>query len=245
MYLRLSLVTIVLVHSVCAQVSDRALLKLLRAHQETLLSETHPEGLGTIISEGTAKKVGGSKQTIKIIRKFPDKIRTEAVQNNGIEVVVGFNGKKGWGRIETDKKVHFIKQESQGPINWLQIEAQFENHLLRALKGDKTIKLKHLPNYSMPDSDLVLHVIEATDSSDVRIKYFINATTYSIDRKQLEAEGCPIMEIRYGQYRKVEGFLLAHNTELYEAGDLVSHESYHTIRVNEYLFDFMFSKPGF
>jgi hypothetical protein len=245
MYLRLSLVTILLVHSVCAQVSDRALLKLLRAHQETLLSETHPEGLETLTLNGTAQIIGQEPQAIKILKKFPNKFRTETLQNNGIEVIVGFDGVRGWGRLEDDNKVHSVEQKANRRIDWLRIEAQFDSHLLRALKGDKTIQLKRLPDLSLENSDLVLYGIQATNGSGIRFTYYLNATNYGIDRKRIEIEGDPAVEIRYRHYRKVGGFLLAHHAELYEEDVLMSRESYDTIEVNKPLYDFLFKKSTY
>jgi outer membrane lipoprotein-sorting protein len=245
MSLRLSLVIILLVHSACAQVNDRELIKLLRAHQETLLSETHPEGLQTLTLTGTAQIFGQEPQAIKILKKFPNKLRTETLQNNGIEVLVGFDGVRGWGRLEDENKVHTVEQKTNKQIDWLHIEAQFDNHLLRVLKGDKTIQLKRLPSISLENSDLVLHPIQATEGTGIRFTYYLNATNYGINRKRVEIKGQPIMEIRYRHYRKVEGFLLAHFSELYEDDVLMSRESYDMIEVNKPLYDFLFRKSNY
>lgn len=245
MILRIVSIVSLLVNVAFAEIQDPELRKILNQYRATLLSESHPEGLQTLVIQGTSQKNGGIESEIEILRKFPNKIRIETIQKNGIEVMVGFNGTAGWGRLEDHKKVHHTGQEAKGSIDWLRLQANFENHLLRALKNDKTVQVARLPDYQIPDSDLVFRVVEAKDGSGIRFTYYLNTTTDGLDRIKVETKNDPPIELRYAQQRRVEGFLLPHRVEFYQDGDLLSFENYRRITVNKFLNNFLFERPGY
>jgi hypothetical protein len=230
-----------------AEIRDPELRKILHQYRATLLSESHPEGLQTLVIQGTSQNVGGIENQIEILRKSPNKIRIETIQKNGITVMVGFNGTAGWGRIEDHRRVHHTGQEAKGSIDWLRFHSNFENHLLRALKNDETIQVTRLPDYQVPGSDLVFRVVEAKDASDIRFTYYLNTTTDGLDRIRIEtkSESDPIIELHYAQQRRIEGFLLPHHVEFYQDGVLLSFENYRKITVNKFLNNFLFERPGY
>lgn len=245
MYLRLSLLLCFLGGTAFAQIEDSVLLQILRNYQATLQSEIHPNGLQTILIEGEGQKVGGEKQRFKTIRKYPNKIRTKTIRADGVEVIAGSNGKDRWGRAENNERVHFYKQKVSGPIDWLPIVSDFENHLLRALKGDKKVRLTRLPNQTPADSDLLLHVIEAKDDRDLKFTYYLSSHSDCLVRTQIEPKNGPAMEVHYSNFRSVEGHELLHRVKLYEAGELISDETYLSIQVNKFIYDFLFEEPSY
>ncbi|MEC9227301.1 MAG: hypothetical protein VYA21_00630, partial [Verrucomicrobiota bacterium] len=152
-----------------AEIVDPLLLDLLQRHAATLRSYDHPNGLNSIILEGTHEKINASTSVVKVSKERPSKIRFETLQDNGIEVTIAFNGQLGvsWGRVDDGKQVAFIDPK-EGEINWLAIEVDFDGHLIRALKGDKTVELTRLGKFALPDTELQLECILATDSSDLK-----------------------------------------------------------------------------
>ncbi len=245
MIVRIISILSLLVGTVFAEIRDPELREILQQYRATLLSESHPEGLQTLVIQGTSQNVGGLESKIEILRKFPNKIRIETIQKNGIEVMVGFNGTAGWGRIEDHRRVHHTGQEAKGSIDWLRFRSNFENHLLRALKNDETVQIARLPDYQVPKSNLVLHVVEAKDGSGICYTYYLNSTTDGLDRIRIEAQNAPLIELRYAQKRRIEGFLLPHRIEHYQDGVLLSFENYRKITVNKFLNNFLFDRPGY
>ena len=245
MLLRILLLLCFLGGTAIAQIEDSVLLQILRNYEATLQSKVHPDGLQTMVIEGEGQKVGGEKQRFKTIRKYPNKIRNKTIDGNGVELIAGSNGKDRWGRAENEQRVHFYEQKVNGPIDWLPILANFENHLLRALKGDKKVQLTRLPNDTPLNSDLLLHVIEARDGSDLTFTYYLSSHSDCIVRTRIEPKDAPAMEVHYSNYRSVDDFELAHRVKLYEAGELISDETYLSIQINKFIYDFLFEKPGF
>lgn len=245
MLLRIPLLLCFLGGTAIAQIKDPVLLQILRNYEATLQSKVHPNGLQTMVIEGEGQKIGGEKQRFKTIRKYPNKIRNKTIDANGVELMAGSNGKTRWGRAENERKVHFYKTKVSGSFDWLPIIADFENHLSRGLKGDETVQLTRLPNDTSPNSDLLIHVIEARDSSDLKFTYYLNSNNDCIQRMKIETKDGSILEVHYSNHLPVEGILLAHRVELYQEGELISDESYQTIQVNKFIYDFLFEKPGF
>ena len=230
-----------------AEIVDPLLLDLLQRHADTLRSYDHPNGLNSIILEGTHEKINASTSVVKVSKERPSKIRFETFQDNGIEVTIAFNGQLGvsWGRVDDGKQVAFIDPK-EGDINWLAIEGDFDGHLIRALKGDKTVELTRLGKFALPDTELQLECILATDSSDLKFRYYLHPSKFYIMRKQvIPSNGNTVMEIRYSRHRLVDGLLIAHRTELYADGVLTNIETYEKIRINTEIYDFLFARPKF
>ncbi len=230
-----------------AEIEDPLLLDLLQRHAATLRSYYHPNGLNSIILEGTHEKIDAATSVVKVSKERPSKIRFETLQDNGIEVTIAYNGQLGvsWGRVDDGKQVALIDTK-EGDINWLAIEGDFDGHLIRALKGDKTIVLTRLGNSALPDTELELECILATDSSDLKFRYYIHPSKFYIMRKQvIPADGSAVMEIRYSRHRLVDGVPIAHRTALYADGVLTNIETYEKIRLNEEIYDFLFAKPKY
>ena len=230
-----------------AEIVDALLLDLLQRHAATLRSYDHPNGLNSIILEGTHEKINASTSVVKVSKERPSKIRFETLQDNGIEVTIAFNGQLGvsWGRVDDGKQVAFIDPK-EGDINWLAIEGDFDGHLIRALKGDKTVELTRLGKFALPDTELQLECILATDSSDLKFRYYLHPSKFYIMRKQvIPSNGNTVMEIRYSRHRLVDGLLIAHRTELYADGVLTNIETYEKIRINTEIYDFLFARPKF
>ena len=230
-----------------AVIVDPLLLDLLQRHAATLRSYDHPNGLNSIILEGTHEKINASTSVVKVSKERPSKIRFETFQDNGIEVTIAFNGQLGvsWGRVDDGKQVAFIDPK-EGDINWLAIEGDFDGHLIRALKGDKTVELTRLGKFALPDTELQLECILATDSSDLKFRYYLHPSKFYIMRKQvIPSNGNTVMEIRYSRHRLVDGLLIAHRTELYADGVLTNIETYEKIRINTEIYDFLFARPKF
>ncbi|MEC8649502.1 MAG: hypothetical protein VXX82_01050 [Verrucomicrobiota bacterium] len=230
-----------------AEIVDPLLLDLLQRHAATLRSYDHPNGLNSIILEGTHEKINASTSVVKVSKERPSKIRFETLQDNGIEVTIAFNGQLGvsWGRVDDGKQVAFIDPK-EGDINWLAIEGDFDGHLIRALKGDKTVELTRLGKFALPDTELQLECILATDSSDLKFRYYLHPSKFYIMRKQvIPSNGNTVMEIRYSRHRLVDGLLIAHRTELYADGVLTNIETYEKIRINTEIYDFLFARPKF
>ena len=230
-----------------AEIEDPLLLDLLQRHAATLRSHDHPNGLNSIILEGTHEKINASTSVVKVSKERPSKIRFETLQDNGIEVTIAFNGQLGvsWGRVDDGKQVALIDPK-EGDINWLVIEGDFDGHLIRALKGDKTVVLTRLGNFALPDTELKLECILATDSSDLKFRYYLHPSKFYIMRKQvIPADGNTVMEIRYSRHRLVDGVPIAHRTELFADGELTNIETYEKIRINTEIYDFLFARPKF
>ena len=103
---------------------DPELLKLLERHADTLRSEIHPNGLKSLILEGTHEKKDGTTVPIEVKKEHPGKIRLETQQSNDLEVTIGYNAQLGvsWGRIEDGKRVARIDPSEKQNINWLAID---------------------------------------------------------------------------------------------------------------------------
>jgi hypothetical protein len=96
--------------------------------------------------------------------------------------------------------------------------ADFENYLLRALKGDEKFRLTHLPNYRPADSDLLLHVIEVRDDRDLKFAYYLSSHSDCLVRTLIEPKDGPALEVHCSNFRSVDDFELAHRVKLLQAG---------------------------
>lgn len=235
--------------SICsAQIVDPELLKLLERHAETLRSEIHPNGLKSLILEGTHENKEGTIVPIEVKKEHPGKIRLETLQSNDLEVTIGYNSQLGvsWGRIDDGKRVARIDPSEKQNINWLDIDSDFDGHLIRALKGDDTVTLTHLDSYQVPNSELKLHCILATDDSEQKFRYYLHPTKFYMVRKQvIPGDGSAVMEVRHSHFRPIEGISIAHRVMLYADGVHVSTENYSKVRVNEEIYDFLFEKSPY
>ena len=232
-----------------AEIDDPHLLDLLQRHAATQRSHDHPNGLNSIILEGTHEKIDASTSLVKVSKERPSKIRFETLQDNGIEVTIAYNGELGvsWGRLDDGKRIAHVDPK-EASINWLAIDADFDGHLIRALNGDKTVVLTRLANYAVPNTKLKLECILATDGSGLKFRYYLNPKTAYLMRKQVDpgqGEDSPVMEVRYSRHRLVDGVPIAHRSELYADGVLTNIETYEEIRLNTEIYDFLFAKPKF
>ena len=237
------------ISSICwGQIVDAELLKVLERYAETLRSEIHPNGLKSLILEGTHEKKDGMKVPIEVKKEHPGKIRLETLQGNDLEVTIGYNSQLGvsWGRIDDGKRVARIDPSEKQNINWLAIDSDFDGHLVRALKGDDSVTLTHLDSYQVPNSELKLHCILATDDSEQEFRYYLHPTKFYMVRKQvIPGDDSAVMEVRHSHFRLIEGIPIAHRVMLYADGVHVSTENYSKVRVNEEIYDFLFEKSPY
>ena len=237
------------ISSICwGQIVDAELLKVLERHAETLRSEIHPNGLKSLILEGTHEKKDGTVLPIEVKKEHPGKIRLETLQSNDFKVTIGYNAQSGvsWGRIDDGKRVALIDPSEKQNINWLAIDSDFDGHLIRALNGDESVTLTHLDSYQVPNSELKLHCILATDDSEQEFRYYLHPSKFYMVRKQvIPGDGSAVMEVRHSHYRLVEGIPIAHRIALYADGVHKSTENYSNVRVNEEIYDFLFEKSPY
>ena len=232
----------------CGQIVDAELLKLLERHAETLRSEIHPNGLKSLILEGTHEKKDGTTVPIEVKKEHPGKIRLETLQSNDLEVTIGYNAQLGvsWGRIDDGKRVVRVDPSEKQNINWLAIDSDFDGHLIRALKGDDSVTLTHLDSYQVPNSELKLHCILATDDSEQEFRYYLHPTKFYMVRKQvIPGDGSAVMEVRHSHFRPIEGIPIAHRVMLYADEVHLTTENYSKVRVNEEIYDFLFEKSPY
>lgn len=224
-----------------AQATDAKLLDILQRYKATQSSTLHPEGLQTLILKGTYND-NGKKLKITTIRKAPNKLRYE-FQLDGIETIIAYNGEIGWQRREKGDLLS-IRDYTVGEFDWLKLNANFQNYLLKVLADKPGITLSLLED--VEEDGRVLHVILASTDSKLKMKYFLNSVSFNLEKLDvLSPDGTFLEGTVYSDYRMVEGIPLAHQKQTTKATGEILTYNWDTIEVNPTVYSFVFEKPKF
>lgn len=223
------------------QVSDSILLEILSSHASTFESSKHPNGIQTI-TRFENRNESNHKFALKSVLKEPSKLRYSYMLN-GIKIDIGYNGKSGWQRRESEGKI-VIDDYVPGAFDWLKTDASFHNHLISAHRGNINISLTLEPKVEIDGR--LCNVVLATDGSELRFRYYLIAVSGSLVRQEIEnSAGELINQSRYSDFRKVDGLQMPHKIAVYKNGELQSSSQITEIILNDTIYDFLFEKPNF
>ncbi len=222
-----------------AQRGTYELQRVLQRYTEAYGGFRDADALSSFSVEGTIEQNG---QTFEFLmrKKRPHSLRYRLSSGQN-SVTTGYNGSKGWMRVETNGEVA-IKTLDQAVLGELREQARFDSPLFRHLeKRENEVELVEVATLD-ERSVYVVGVREL--ASGKTSHYFLDAATaYLVRWDQLDAKGVIRFQTLYRDYKDIEGYPFAHEVETRVDGKTTSLAKLNMVEVNPGLLSFYFEKP--